>query len=110
LVRMTGRSHAFLIEPDEKSLEWDEVMVDEERMRGLLVGSDPTLSDSEAALALLELLHAELEEMTSDDYGFLDRDQVALAFESLLATARRLGLARAVLPPPTSSSDATLPS
>jgi hypothetical protein len=93
---MSGRAETFLIEPDGRAFEAEEVKVDDARMRALLVGPDHSLSDYEVALALLEILHAEVTEMAAEDYGFLTRAQVSLAFNALHATAQRAGWTRLV--------------
>jgi hypothetical protein len=96
---MAGRAEAFLIEPDKWATGDEEVRVDEERLSALLHGPDPTQDDDEMVLALLELLHSEVTQMTEADYGFLSRTQMSLAFEALHATACRLKLAGQAAPP-----------
>jgi len=88
---MGDRARAFLIEPDKWAFEAEEVQVDEDRLRALARGPDPSLDDHETTLALLELLHDEVTEMAGENYGLLDRGQVSLVFEALIATARRAG-------------------
>jgi hypothetical protein len=88
---MGDRAKAFLIEPGKWAFEAEEVRVDEDRLRALALGPDPSLNDPETALALLELLHDEISQMAGENYGLLDREQVSLVFQALFATVRRAG-------------------
>ncbi len=81
----------FVIEPDKWGFEAEEATVDEVRLRALLDRPDSSTNDAEALLALIDLVRDEVNERVTGEDGLLTTSQLALAFQSLFATARRLG-------------------
>ncbi len=81
----------FVIEPDKWAFEAEEATVDEVRLRALLDRPDASTSDDEALLALVDLVRDEVAERVVGEDGLLNASQLALAFQSLFATAQRLG-------------------
>jgi hypothetical protein len=88
---MSGRGAVFVIEPDKWAFEAEEATVDEVRLRALLDRPDTSMNDDEALLALIDLLRDEVTERVAGEDGVLTTSQLALAFQTLFATARRLG-------------------